>query len=219
MTVKHGRHTGAMTITTAVWGPEVSGRPDAPVIVLLHGYGSHERDLVGLTSWLPSSLRWVSLRAPGDMGFGGYEWFGLSLPDEPAQAGADAAVTALWDWVEASLPAGTPVVPLGFSQGGLMALEMLVTRPMRVPAAVCLSGFVTVEGAQRPAAVGDVRRPVFWGRGLRDTVIWPAAVERTAGWLDGHAEVTRREYPGLAHGVDPTEMDDVAAFLRTVLSL
>ncbi|WP_084129629.1 alpha/beta hydrolase [Demequina sp. NBRC 110055] len=208
-----------MRITTAVPGPEVSGSPTAPVVLLLHGYGSHERDLVGLTSWLPAGLRWVSLRAPGDMGFGGYEWFPLSLPDEPSQAGADAAVEAVWEWVDASLPDSAPVVPLGFSQGGLMALELLRTRPQRVPAAVCLSGFVTASRAQSAdAAFASARPPVFWGRGLLDQVIWPAAVARTATWLEAHTTLTRREYPELAHGVDPGEMDEVAAFLRETVA-
>ncbi len=192
---------------------------DAPVVLLLHGYGSHERDLVGLTSWLPSGVSWASLRAPGDMGFGGYEWFPLSLPDEPSQAGAREAVEAIWEWVDGSLAPEVPVVPLGFSQGGLMALEMLRTRPMRVPAAVCLSGFVTVEGAGADAGLAGLRPPVFWGRGLLDQVIWPAAVARTATWLEAHTTLSRHEYPGLAHGVEPGEMDDVAAFLRSVLSL
>ena len=216
MTVKHAGHTGAMRITTAVSGPVVEG---APMVLLLHGYGSHERDLVGLTSWLPTELSWVSLRAPGDMGFGGYEWFPLALPSEPSQDGAREAVEAIWEWVEASVPEDVPVVPLGFSQGGLMALEMLRTRPVRVPAAVCLSGFVTLEGATADATLASRRPPVFWGRGLLDQVIWPAAVERTAAWLAAHTTLARHEYPGLAHGVEPGEMEDVAAFLRSVLSL
>ncbi|MGA1828477.1 MAG: esterase, partial [Microbacterium sp.] len=55
--------------------------------------------------------------------------------------------------------------------------------------------------------------PVFWGRGAEDRVITPAALERTGKWLSAHSTLTQRIYPGLGHGIDATELDDLRAFL------
>lgn len=206
-----------MTITEAVWGPP-STADDTPLVVMLHGYGSHEHDLAGLAPWLPAGLPWVSLRAPGTTGFGGFEWYPISLPDEPTGEGAEASVAAIWEYLDAKVGAARQVVPLGFSQGGMMALEMLRSRPARVAATVVLAGFVTEAGATADASLAELRPRVFWGRGLRDQVIWDAAVARTDTWLTEHTRLTRREYPGLAHGIEPAEMDDVAAFLRDALA-
>jgi phospholipase/carboxylesterase len=160
----------------------------------------------------------VSLRAPLEMNFGGATWFPLDLPNEPEPAGIDAATQAIWAWVDASIPSDARVIPLGFSQGGLMALQLLRTRPERIAATVVLSGLIA-DGAQPAddALLGESRPRVFWGRGDEDQVIWPAAIERLAAWLPEHADATIRVYPGLAHGVNEDEMNDVKAFLAANL--
>ncbi len=103
------------------------------------------------------------------------------------------------------VPAATPLVPLGFSQGGFMALQMLRTRPERMAATVVLSGLVWDVEQPADALIAESRPPVFWGRGEADTVIWPAMIERITAWLPGHATLTERVYPGLAHGISEQE--------------
>ena len=203
----------------------VSSTPDldatsegsSPVVLLLHGYGSHEHDLPALAPWLPAGLPWASLRAPIDMDHGGATWFPLEMPAEPDLGTVNAATSAIWDWVEANVPPNAPLVPLGFSQGGLMALQLLRSRPERIAATVVLSGLVADGTDHADAGLAARRPPVFWGRGDADQVIWPAAIERTAAWLPNHADATIRVYRGLAHGVNEEEMTDVKAFLDATL--
>ena len=203
-------------VLSPAW-PEPSSDPAAPVVLLLHGLGSNEYDLPSLAPYLPRGFAWASLRAPLDMDFGGATWFPLDLPNEPEQDGIDTATDAIWAWVDASLPATTPLVPLGFSQGGLMALQLLRTRPERIAATVVLSGLIVRGDQPADGALAESRPPVFWGRGDADGVIWPEAIARLAEWLPQHADATIRVYPGLAHGVNGEEMDDVKAFLAASL--
>ncbi|MBN2177598.1 MAG: hypothetical protein JW722_08090 [Demequinaceae bacterium] len=93
--------TDLRALLSPTW-PDASSPSDAPVVLLLHGLGSDEHDLPSLTPWLPDGMAWASLRAPLDLEFGGATWFPLNLPfvpdeepDEPEQAGIDAALTAL----------------------------------------------------------------------------------------------------------------------------
>ncbi len=98
-----------------------------------------------------------------------------------------------------------------------MALQMLRTRPERLAATVVLSGLVSDAEQPADALIAESRPPVFWGRGEADTVIWPAMIERMTAWLPGHATLTERVYPGLAHGISEQEMRDAREFLRSNL--
>lgn len=198
---------------TARLGP--GGTPgDAPVVaVLLHGYGSHEQDLAGLADALGLALPWASLRAPLEVGGGGAAWFAITTPGDPAPEPVVEATDAIWAWIDAHLHPEAVVVPIGFSQGGLMASQLLRTRPDRVRAPVVLGGFVL--GAVQPAdeQLKAGRPPAFWGRGADDRVITAAAIARTAEYLPRHTTLVERTYPGLAHGINAAEIDDVRAFL------
>jgi len=122
-------------------------------------------------------------------------------------------VEAAWQWIDAHMAPDATVAAVGFSQGGLMATQLLRTRPERVAATVVLSGFV--QAAPQPADERlAARRPaVFWGRGARDPMIPADAIEGTRQWLTAHSTLTERVYPGLAHGIGNQEIADVRAFL------
>jgi len=184
-----------------------------PVVLLLHGYGSHEQDLAGLAPHLPAGLPWASLRAPLELPHGGSAWFAITTPGSPDPAPVAAATDAVWAWVDSELGPDARVAPVGFSQGGLMASQLLRTRPDRVAATVVLGGFVAGGTQPGDGGLAATRPPVFWGRGELDTVIAAHAIERTAAWLPAHSSLTARAYPGLAHGIDAAELADVHAFL------
>jgi phospholipase/carboxylesterase len=203
-----------MSKMTAVMSTEPLAGP--VVALVLHGYGSSEDDLAGLAPHVAPGLPWASLRAPLVLGAGSYAWFRVVTPGEPAPEPVAAATDAIWEWVEAHVDPATRIVAIGFSQGGLMASELLRTRPDRVAATVVLGGFV--QGAERPAdtLLAETLPPVFWGRGSQDSVIAPIALARTQEWLPSHSALTQRLYPGLGHAISAEEARDVASFVATV---
>lgn len=203
-----------MSELTAVISPEPL---DGPVVaLLLHGYGSSEDDLAGLAPHVVPGLPWASLRAPLTLDPGSYAWFHVVTPGDPALEPVAAATDTIWEWVDTHLDPATRLVAIGFSQGGLMASELLRTSPDRVAATVVLGGFV--QGAEHFAdqLLAERRPPVFWGRGSQDTVIAPIAVARTEAWLPSHSTLTRRTYPGLAHAISAEEAADVRDFVAAL---
>lgn len=206
-----------MTLT-AVRSQSWSDSPAMPVVLLLHGFGSHEHDLPALAAWLPAHLPWAALRAPLTLGPGQYAWFPLTPTGDMDATAIEEATEAIWAWVDAHVPASSTVIPVGFSQGGCMALELLRTRPERVLAPVMLAGFVSPGEREQDAHLAVEKPEVFWGRGDSDPVIWPPVVARTHAYLDAHADATVQVYPGLAHSVAQEEMDDVKVFLRRMLA-
>lgn len=187
--------------------------PDRPLVLLLHGYGSSEHDLAALGPLLPDDVAWAAVRAPLALGGGAHAWFPIGVPGSPDPAPVEAATAALRAWVEHEVDAAVPVVPLGFSQGGLMATQLLRAEPERYSAAVVLAGFVLAGSVPGDAVLAERRPPVLWVRGDADRVIAADAVARTEAWLPGHSTLRRVVHPGLGHGVSPAVVDDVVGFL------
>lgn len=183
------------------------------VVLFLHGFGSNEHDLGSLAPALGLNLPWASLRAPVELGNGGAAWFSITTPGNPEAGPVEAATGAIWDWVEANVDPGSRIVPIGFSQGGLMASQLLRSRPGRVLAPVVLGGFVL--GAPQPGdeTLRGSRPTLFWGRGSEDRVIAPVAIARSSEYLPQHTSLTERVYPGLGHGINAHQLDDVRDFL------
>lgn len=198
--------------SVARWSHEPGDRAGRPLLVLLHGVGSHEGDLAGLAPYLPQDYALVSLRAPLPHG-GGFSWYPLDVPGRPDVVGVDDAAAAVLRFVDGLGDDHTSVGLVGFSQGGSLALQLLRHAPERFSSAVVLAGFVAGDEHEGDAEIAAVRPAVFYGRGDVDTVIPVDAVERTERWLAGHADAEVAVYPGLAHGISAEELDAVNAFL------
>ena len=116
----------------------VDGSDGEAVAIFLHGFGSNERDLAGLAGALGLRLPWASLRAPLLMGNGGAAWLEIVTPGDPDPAPLAMATDSVWAWVDANVDPTARVVPIWFSQGGLMASQLLRTRQLRLDGApVC----------------------------------------------------------------------------------
>lgn len=204
-----------------VWSEAEATRADAlatrPLLLLLHGRGSHEQDLVALAPMLPADFVLASLRAPLELAAGSYSWFPVGAPGRPGIVAADAAVEALMEWLD-TVPAAGPVILLGFSQGGAMALHAMRHAPDRFAGYVTLSGFVIPGELPTDAGLRTLLPPVFWGSDPADPVIPAEAIARTADWLPVHATATIRRYDGIGHSISREELTDVNAFLDAVLA-
>lgn len=193
-----------------------SDLPGAPVLVLLHGYGSHEGDLIGLATHLPAHLRLLAPRGPIPAG-PGFAWAPIAAPGRPDPAPVRAAAADLAAWIEDEVPAEVPVALLGFSQGGLLTTQLLRTRPERFAAGVVLSGFSLDGEEPGDDALAGRAVPTFFGYGDADPVIPSDATVRTSVWLARRTAVAEHRYPGLGHGISGPELADVVAFLHRVL--
>ena len=201
---------------SVLWSAPERERAGRPLLVLMHGYGSHEGDLFGLSPRLPLGPVVASVRAPTPEG-GGFAWFPYGGQGDPEArlAAADAAARAVLGWLDTL--EYTSVGLLGFSQGGAMALQLLRHAPQRFRYAANLSGFVVEGEHSGDGALETSRPPVFWARGTEDTVISDALISTTNAWLPSHSTLTERIYEDLAHSISPPELADVSAFIRAHL--
>jgi phospholipase/carboxylesterase len=195
-----------------LWSAPERERAGRPLLVLLHGYGSHEGDLFALSPRLPLGPVIASVRAPLPES-GGNAWFTLrgSTPGDPPAANVEAAADALIEWLDTL--EYTSVGLLGFSQGAAVALQALRHAPSRFAAVVAMSGFISSGAHPGDAELAQITPPVFYGRGTVDTVITGEAVSRTEAWIPEHTTDTSRIYEDVAHSISADELTDIAAFL------
>lgn len=214
----------AIAPITTVLGTQ-SGLQGRPLVVLMHGYGADERDLLGVLVELgigttDERFDWISVRAPQAAAGQGYAWFPL---DEVTKVGVDDA-TLDTDAIDASCAAlvallddlapEVPIIPIGFSQGAVMAGELLRAVPDRVAAAVMCSGFIVPDSGAEDERLMSLQRPVFFGWGDRDESPIPQeAFPLSAAWLEAHTACTAKEYVGMTHAIAAEELNDIRAFL------
>jgi phospholipase/carboxylesterase len=200
-----------------MWSKPERERTGRPHLVLLHGYGSHEGDLFQLAPYLPEQLVFAAVRAPLAHPMGvGFSWY--PLDGEADGTGIDAAADELAEFLEGVRGRASWLGTLGFSQGGVIGLQVLRRHPGLVDAHVMLASARHPERLPELDAELELRRPpVFWGRGTADAVFPAWRFADTADWLPDHSRLTERIYEGLGHAVSEPMLDDVSTFLRANL--
>lgn len=195
------------------------------LLVLHHGRGTDERDLIGLADFIDPEqrLRVVSPRAPLQLpGSPGYHWYlvpRVGYPDRESFEAARAALAELHDelWEECGLGPERTVLG-GFSMGAVMSYAMGLSGERPVVAGIlAFSGFVpTVEGWE-PALADRTDTRAFVSHGRRDPVIGIEFAERARELLsEGGLDVTYRE-SDLGHQIDPAHLREAGAWLGEVL--
>lgn len=202
-----------------------AGEPEG-LLVLHHGRGTEEGDLIGLADLLDPRrrLRVVAprapLRLPGSPGFHWYLVPRVGYPDRETFEAAREALAELHDelWEEAGMGPERTVLG-GFSMGTVMsyAMGLGADRPA-VAGILAFSGFVpTVEGWE-PALADRADTRVFISHGRNDPVIGIEFAERARELLGGGGlDVTYRESE-LGHQIDPAHLRDAEIWLDEVLS-
>ncbi|MCW2614079.1 MAG: serine esterase [Frankiales bacterium] len=187
--------------------------PVAPLVVLLHGRGSHEREILALADHLPAGPAYVAVRAPIAEG-GGYAWFANRGTGRPVAESLRATTDWFRAWLDRVAPTGRPVVLVGFSGGAAFAGGLLLDDPARYAGAALLYGTLPFD-AGVPTTPGRLAAvPVLVAQGEQDTVIPRELLDRTWTYLLGSsgATTTARRDPG-GHGITPATLAAVGDWL------
>jgi phospholipase/carboxylesterase len=190
-------------VVASLGGGHPDGRRDdtATLVVLLHGRGSNETDIITLTQHLPSGPDYVAVRAPIAEG-GGFAWFanrGIGRP-----VAESLAETMAWfrAWLDDAAPPGRPVLLVGFSGGAAFAGGLILADPSRYAGAAILSGTLPFD-AGVPTSPGRLSGlPVLVAQGDSDQVIPRPLLDRTWQYLTGDSgakATTSRDREG--HGI------------------
>ncbi|CAB4954819.1 unannotated protein [freshwater metagenome] len=196
-----------------------SDDPTAPLVVLLHGRGSNEEDILGLAAHLPAGPSYAAVRAPIVEG-GGYAWFANRGIGRPVAESLAETMSWFRTWLDAVAPAGRPVILVGFSGGAAFAGGLLLQDPQRFAGTAVLYGTLPFD-AGVPVAPGRLAgASVLVAQGDQDSVIPRELLDRTWTYLTGDsgAETLTHRDPG-GHSLTARTVDALGSWIADRLDL
>ncbi len=211
----------ASTLTHRVVMPEGGGAGPHPTLILLHGRGADEEDLLGLAPALDTRLLLVAPRAPLLFSYGGYTWYEVAETGVPEPQGFRESCDRLSQFLDDVLK-GYPVDParlflFGFSMGTAMAYAMALTRPALFRGVAANSGYIpeNTHLTYRWTELSGVEFCVTHGTG--DPVIPVTAAQRARTLLEAaRAVLSYREYE-MGHEISEESLADVNAWMAHLL--
>lgn len=197
-----------------------SGKSDdapMPLVVVLHGRGADANDLADLAPMIdsPEGYRFVFANAakpfepyPG-MTFG-FSWFdGWPPTRESIAESRKLLLEFLGEIAERYPPADGKLILAGFSQGGLMALDVGFRTAQPLRGIISMSGGLYEEDLPKLPP-----RRVLLVHGTLDDMIPVVAARRARRVLEEHGiEPEYQEFP-MGHHVTPESMEVVSEFIR-----
>jgi phospholipase/carboxylesterase len=211
-----------VALTHVLREPEHQTDEKPPLVVLIHGWGSNEANMLGLADYVDDRYLVASLRAPIELGPDSYGWYMLSgepgrlrHDDEDALAARAMVVHTIDDLVAAYDADPKRVVLMGFSQGAIISLGVALNRPDMVAGAVIMSGLL-LPAFERDAMPNDELKglPILEIHGLWDQII-PIENGRAARdfLASKPVDLTYREYP-MAHEVSLDSLLEIEKWLK-----
>lgn len=199
-----------------------SGQPEEavmPLVFVLHGRGADAHDLADIAPLIDNNYRFMFPNAPEPFepapGFTfGYTWFDGFPPDRDSLVRSRELLLRFIDEALARYP--TPpgkVILSGFSQGGLMSLDVGFRTRQELAGIVVMSGGLYEDDL--PPFSPEI--PVLMVHGTEDDMIPVLAARRARRVLEQHG--LRPEYHEFAmgHYVTPESMAVVKDFMRRCL--
>ncbi len=197
--------------------------PNASLLLLLHGYGSDERDLFHFAARLPAPYFVASLRAPHRLPFGGYAWYALRVdsagktsPDNAQALESQRDLSRFVDAVRVKHRlSGERAAVIGFSQGAAMGYSLALSHPDRIGKIAAMSGCLNPNDVPSPPK--DWRDlKVFISHGTADAVVPFHLGLKACACLQGLGiEPEFKSYEHMGHHIGAASFADMLRFLKT----
>lgn len=194
----------------------------APLILLLHGYGSDENDLFSFAQELPEQYFIISARAPIPMQPYGNAWYAITIDQEGVKTsdneGARKSRDLIAHFIDEAVTAYNldpyNVTLLGFSQGTILSYGVALTYPEKVKNVIGLSGYINEDIIDLKSNAAYAHLNIYNSHGTVDQVIPIEAARKTPSYLKERGiESSLSKFP-VGHGVHPTNFYEFKEWLR-----
>jgi phospholipase/carboxylesterase len=197
----------------------------AGLVILHHGRGADERDLLGLADVLDPErrLHFVTPRAPLTLpGWPGHHWYvvpRVGYPDPDTFRAAYGALSSLHDelWERTGLTPEQTVFG-GFSMGSVMSYGLGLGPDRPAPAGIlAFSGFIpTVDGWQ-PDLASRTGTRAFIAHGRHDPIMDVQFARQARELLEAGGLPVSYHESDAAHHIDPEHVPAAVAWLAETL--
>ncbi|AWH75261.1 phospholipase [Dokdonia sp. Dokd-P16] len=203
--------------------PSKSSKGKAPLIILLHGYGSNEEDLFSFAEEIPDEYFIVSAKAPIAMQPYGNAWYHITIDGDGVKSsdndGARESRDIIAKFIDELIAEYDVdkhnITLLGFSQGTILSYAVALTYPEKVKNVIGLSGYINEEIIDLKSNPSYAHLNIYNSHGTVDQVIPIDAARKTPGYLKNIGiESTLSEFP-VGHGVHPTNFYEFKEWLQS----
>ncbi|MFY0714170.1 dienelactone hydrolase family protein [Seonamhaeicola sp. NFXS20] len=187
-------------------------KENAPLLIMMHGYGSDENDLFSFASELPDDFFIISVRAPYPLSPYGNAWYAINFDAEKGKWNDKEQAEASRDLIAKFIDEATENYPvnknnvtlLGFSQGSILSYGVALNYPEKVKNIVALSGYVYHDILPKDLEGRDYSNLDFYcSHGSVDQVIPVDWARQTPTFLKSlNIKHQYSEFP-VGHGVAP----------------
>jgi phospholipase/carboxylesterase len=213
--------TSQLSLDHFVQDPRITSE-HPPLLILLHGFGSNERDLYLFAREMPPEYLVITVRAPRTLARGSYAWFAIDFSsgtpvNDKAQAEESRLILKQFidDAIATYLTDSKRVYLLGFSQGAIMSYSVALTYPGLIRGVVALSGRILKEIREKVRKEGNEDLKIFIGHGTLDTVLGINFAREAKEYLSSLGVYPEyHEYP-IAHGISSNEVADVVRWVTS----
>ena len=213
-----------MTYTTHK--PQNQTSSPAPVLLILHGYGADEFDLLPIAAKLDPEYLAISIQAPIELDWGGYAWYhleqtaaGLKSDSKSRIASEDLLIQSLPDILKKEGGDPNQIYLMGFSQGSAMCYSLIGKHDfeklgLNVRGVIIMSGYIP-EDVIEPLRKKDLSSiPFFLSHGIHDDLIPPIAMKVAKDILEKAGAKTFAKDYEIGHGLTEETVSDIRKWLE-----
>lgn len=189
-------------------------------LLLLHGVGSNEQDLMSLAPYMPDNFTVISPRGPFVLGEGRYAWYQVDFTTGKPQINAGqeeqsreiirdfiAQVKAIYSLDEVYLG--------GFSQGAIMSYTIGLTEPELVTGIIAFSGRILQEIRPLVADTDSLKNlEVFIAHGTQDATLPVHYAREAKAYLESKGIIPAYHELDMGHQITGEVIVDVREWLK-----
>lgn len=193
------------------------------LVILMHGYGANEDDLMPISQNFPENYIVVTPQAPYKIGQNSYQWY-TSERSKNNGLGGNAvevknSITKIVALIQSlqkkyNVPASRTFLD-GFSQGANMSYQIALNNPNLMQGIIVMSGtiFDSLKAEKEKEKAGKFH--IFIGHGDADNRIPYSEAVNSKKWLDERKYISEMHtYKGMSHSISSEEIQDILHFIQ-----
>lgn len=196
-----------------------SKKINSPLIILIHGYGSNERDLFSLIDYFPSDAYVISLRAPKELFNDSYAWYDIYIDgnnkfyDHKRAALIRDELSHFIDDISKNPNIDAHNITLiGFSQGAIISHAISFSYPEKIKNIMALSGVIDEKIMKKTNLVQKTN--IYVSHGTNDNVIdYEISKESLNFYTKNNIDFQFESY-NQGHGINQENLESMIKWLK-----
>jgi len=200
--------------------PAVGNSVNKKALILLHGVGSNEQDLISLAPYMPDDMTVISPRGPFALGEGRYAWYQVDFSKGKPEINAgqeEQSREIIREFVQ-QIKAKYSIDEVylgGFSQGAIMSYTLGLTEPDLVTGVLSFSGRILQEIRTLVATTDNLKNlRVFIAHGTQDTTLPVHYAREAKTFLESKGITPTYHEVNMGHQITGEVIVDVREWLK-----